>query len=137
MENRPQKAEGFIGWRSPDGKLEVRDVCGKNKHNQTLYKVTCTECSKDKELFPDGYFVSTKGNLVRGRKPCGCSLYKWEDWQYLTLARRAGEKKGFIVHGFSEEFQGYQTKLNLECLKDEYKWIASTHLKCERGLPPT
>ena len=63
--------------------------------------------------------------LLRGKKPCGCSNKPaWEDWQYLILARRAGEKKGFIVHGFAEEFKNHKTKLDLECLKDGHKWTA-------------
>lgn len=127
-ENRKkqQKAAGFIGWKSSDGKLEVIGIAGKDKWEVSLFKVTCTECSKDKELFPDGYFISRKGNLVNGQKPCGCSKrLKWEGWQYLILARRTGEKKNFIVHGFSEEFKNAHTKLNLECLKDGHKWVAS------------
>ena len=64
--------------------------------------------------------------MKTGRKPCGCSdSPKWKDWQYLILARRAGEKKGFIVHGFAENFKGRDTKLNLECLKDGHKWVTS------------
>ena len=55
----PQKPEDFIGWKSPDGKLEVIGIIGKQGTN-TVYKVTCTECCKDKELFPSGYFVATK-----------------------------------------------------------------------------
>ena len=82
---KQQKAEDFIGWKSKDGRLEVIGIIEKSKH--TKFKVTCTECSKDKELFPDGYFVSQKDNLVRGKKPCGCSRCKWFDWQYLILAR--------------------------------------------------
>ena len=78
--------DDFIGWKSPDGKLEVIRIIEKSKH--TTFKVTCTECSKDKELFPDGYFVSTKYNLKADKKPCGCSVYKWEDWQYLVLLNR-------------------------------------------------
>ena len=115
-----EKPEDFIGETFNDGKLKVIGMFGK-RGTTTLYKVTCIECSKDPELFPLGYFVSTKGNLVRGQKPCGCSMYKWEDWQFLILARRAGEKKGFIVHGFAEEFKNAHTKLNLECLKDGHK----------------
>ncbi len=121
-----QKPEDFIGWKSPDGRLEVIGIAGKQGTN-TTFKVTCTECSKDKELFPDGYFVSTKSNLINGQKPCGCSNSpKWLDWQFLILARRAA-KDCFIVHGFSEPFKNSYTKLNLECLKDGYKWTASTH----------
>ena len=120
-----QKPEDFVGWKSEDGRLEVIGIHGK-QGNITTFKVTCTECSKDKELFPDGYFVSTKGRLNAGQKPCGCAFNpKWEDCQYLILASRVGEKKGFIVHGFVEEFKNQKTKLNLECLKDGYKWTAS------------
>ena len=124
-EKKREKAEDFIGWKSSDGKLEVIGIHGK-QGNKTTFKVTCTECSKDRELFPDGYFVNQKCSLVNGTKPCGCSNKpKWFDWQYLILARRAGEKKGFIVHGFAEPFKNAYTKLNLECLKDGHKWTAS------------
>lgn len=122
MKKRYEKAEDFIGWKSPDGKLEVVGIIEKSKH--TTFKVTCTECSKDKALFPDGYFVSQKGDLVRGRKPCGCSKKpEWFDWQYLILARRVAKDR-FIVLGFAEEFKNQKTKLNLECLKDGHKWSA-------------
>ena len=125
VEKKGSKSKDFIGWKSPDGKLEVIGIAGYKK-TVAVFKVTCTECSKDKELFPDGYFVSVKGSLVRGCKPCGCSKSpRWEDWQYLILARRAGKKKNFVVRGFAEEFKNAYTKLNLECLKDDHKWTAS------------
>lgn len=127
-----QKPEDFIGWRSPDGKLEVIGIAGKRGTN-TLFKVTCTECSKDKELFPTGYFVSMKGDLGRRRKPCGCAKTpKWKDWQFLILARRAAKDR-FVVHGFAEEFKNAHTKLNLECLKDGYKWVASSNNVINKG----
>ena len=143
-----EKAEDFIGWKSPDGKLEVVGIADETgKKGRKLFKVTCTECSKDKELFPDGYFVSTKHHLIRGSKPCGCSKWpKWKNWQFLILARRAGEKKGFIVHGFAEPFKNAHTELNLECLKDGHKWTASINnvnnqgvgcLKCSKKYRPT
>ena len=147
VQNKYKKAKDFIGWKSCDGKLEVIGIAGKDEWNVTLFKATCTQCSKDPELFPDGYFVSKKGNLIRGSKPCGCSNNpKWKDWQFLVLARREGEKKGFIVHGFAEEFHGQNTKLNLECLKDSHKWTASIYniinsgrgcSKCSNKYRPT
>lgn len=128
-----QKAEDFIGWKSPDGKLNVIGIADKPKRGITLFKVTCTECSKDKELFPAGYFVSTKGHLINGKKPCGCSkIPKWKDWQFLILARRAAKGR-FIVHGFSEGFKNQNTKLNLECLKDGYKWTTSISKIVNKG----
>ena len=139
-----EAAEDFIGWKSPDGKLEVVGIIEKSKH--TTFKVTCTECSKDPELFPDGYFVSQKWNLVKEIKPCGCGKnVRWKDWQFLILARRAAKGR-FIVHGFAEEFHGKKTKLNLECLKDGYKWITSIDgiinmgsgcPKCAGNIKPT
>ena len=128
-----QKPEDFIGWKSPDGKLEVIGIYGKDKRGGALFKVTCTECSKDPELFPDGYFVITKGHLKSGRKPCGCSKSpKWKDWQYLIMASRAAKGR-FIVHGFYGEFKNHKTKLNLECLKDEHKWTAILDNIINRG----
>lgn len=128
-----QKPEDFIGETFNNGKLEVIGIAGK-QGRATTFKVTCTECSKDPELFPDGYFVSQKGNLVNCQKPCGCSTYKWEDWQFLILAHRAGEKKGFIVHSFTEEFKNQNTKLSLECLKDGHKWTASISNIINKGM---
>ena len=137
IKNKREKAEDFIGWKSDDGKLEVVDIAGKLGKSIT-FKVTCMECSKDKELFPDSYFVSIKGNLLKGAKPCGCSKSpKWYDWQFLILARRAGEKKGFTVHGFAEPFKNAHTRLSLECLKDGHKWNLSINsvLNKNRGCP--
>lgn len=126
FENKKKRGavEDFIGWKSPDEKLEVIGIAGK-QGRITTFKVTCTECSKDPELFPDGYFVSAKGNLVRGKKPCGCGKnVRWKSWQYLILAKRAAKSR-FIVHGFAEEFKNHKTKLSLECLKDGHRWTAS------------
>lgn len=123
IKQKREKPEDFIWWKSPDGKLEVVGIAGK-LGKDTTFKVTCTECSKDTELFPLGYFVSLKQHLVNGAKPCSCSKKpKWFDWQFLILARRAAKGR-FIVHCFAEEFKGNKTKLNLECLKDGNKWTA-------------
>ena len=125
LKKKKPKPEDFIGETFNDGKLMVVGVAERLPSN-TKYYVTCTECSKDKELFPDEYFISTRGSLKNDQFPCGCSFNpKWKDWQFLILARRVGEKKGFVVHGFVGEFKYSNTKLNLECLKDGYKWIAS------------
>ena len=51
-----QKPEDFIGETFNNGKLEVVGIHGKQGRAIT-FKVICTECSKDPELFPDGYFV--------------------------------------------------------------------------------
>lgn len=121
-----EKSSDFIGWKSKDGKLEVVGIHGK-QCGVVNFKVVCAECSKDPELFPDNYFISTKRNLIKGKKPCGCSKQpRWLPFQYLILARRKAKDR-FIVHGLNEEFRGKNTKLDLECLKDGYKWTASIH----------
>jgi hypothetical protein len=119
-----QKAEDLIGSTFNNGKLKVIGIEGKTKSFNKIFKVTCTECSKDPELFPLGYFKTTKRKLELGIIPCGCSkAHRWEPFQYLTLARRAGEGR-FTVHSFTEKFKGVHTKVNLECIKDGYKWSA-------------
>lgn len=131
--NKREKPEDFIGWKSEDGLLEVVDMYGKQGTN-AIYKVICHKCKEDKELFPLGYFITTKGNLLRGRKPCGCSKKtNWNKEQYLVLSRRAGKGR-FIVHGYAEEYHGQKTKLNLECLIDGHKWIASLNNIINSGI---
>lgn len=125
VRKKREKPEDFIGWKSEDGELEVIGIAGRTGkyNNVALFKVTCTECSKDKELFPDGYFVSTKGSLLNGLKPCGCSKSaRWTPDQFIIRVRRLSEGR-FIVHGFAEEFKNAHTKLDLECLKDGHRWI--------------
>lgn len=51
------KAEDFIGWKSHNGTLEVIGVAGKQGY-KTLYKVTCTECSKDLSYFLMGILLA-------------------------------------------------------------------------------
>lgn len=132
MKKKKESAEEFVGWKSEDGLLEVIDICGK-QGSITTFKVICHRCKEDRELFPQGYFVSTKGSLVNGRKPCKCSKKpEWNQEQYLVLARRAAKDR-FIVHGFAEEFHGHKTKLNLECSVDGYKWSASINNVVSKG----
>lgn len=91
-EKQKKKPEDFVGEIFNNGKLRVIGIHGKGNRYQTLYRVTCTECSKDPELFPEGYFISTKGNLLKGQIPCGCAKSpRWEGWQWLIRARRAAE----------------------------------------------
>ena len=129
-----QKPEDFVGETFNNGKLKVIGISDYTvDRGRAVFKVTCTECSKDKELFPEGYFNVVKSSLLAGSIPCGCSkTTKWEDWQYLILSRRAGEGR-FIVHGFAEKFKGSKTKLNLECLKDGHRWSTAISNIIYRG----
>lgn len=86
--------------------------------NHKYYVVKCSECSKDSELFGDGIFRIFKDNLKVGNLPCGCALNpKWTEDQYKIRANSTCKEKGYIFHGFAEEFKGTMTKLKLECPK--------------------
>ena len=136
MKKKKEKPEDFIGWKSEDGKLEVVGIAERFT-SHTRYYVTCTECSKDPELFPDGYFISTRGSLRNGTKPCGCSeRHIWKASQYLLLARREAKGK-YIVHGFVEDFKGNETKVKCECSTDGYTWEVKLYhlISSKSGCP--
>ena len=125
MTNKNQKAEDFVGWKSDDGLLEAVEILPREPYRCATYKVICTKCSKDKELFPDGYFVSTKGNLVKGRKPCGCSKkYNWSKDQYIIKLNRVWKGKIKIL-GFVGEFSDINSKVSCQCELEGHVWEAS------------
>lgn len=105
IKKKREKAEGFVGWVSPDGNLKVVELIEKSKNSK--YKVICKVCSEDKELFPLGYFISTKQHLLNGCKPCGCSKKpEWKDWQFLILAKRVATTNNFNIVGLAQGFFG-------------------------------
>ena len=80
--------------------------CGK-------YVVSCDICSADKELFRDVDMVITKGHLLRGSKPCGCSgNTKWSDYQSNLRVEREILAAGFtgrlVSKGGSRRKDNYQ-----------------------------
>lgn len=145
IKKKQQKAEDFIGWKSKDNNLEVTGIVGRYDGGNATFKVICKICSQDPELFPLGYFISTRQALEDGGKPCGCSYSpRWEDWQVLLRVKRFVGTR-FIINGFAEEFHGYHTKLDCECPIDGYKWTPTVGKartgqgcpKCAGIVPPT
>ena len=121
MKKKYEISEKFIGWKSEDGLLEVVGIHGK-QGKITTFKVICHKCKEDKELFPDGYFVSYKSSLIIDQKPCGCSKnHRWTKDQYLVLAKRVAYGR-FIVHGFDEI---ETNKFSCECTKHNHMWKVS------------
>ena len=118
--NKYEKAEDFIGWKSEDGKLEVVGIHGK-QGTFTLFKVSCSECSEDSELFPEKYFTCYKSTLVGGYKPCGCGKNtRWEPWQFrLKAKRQLGDFVNFTEVG---KYSGSRTKLRCVCTVDGKVW---------------
>lgn len=82
------------------------------------YLCKCEECSKDPELFGDGYFYSTKAHLKIGQLPCGCGKApRWNEDQALIVLRRELEKDNFLFLEVQGNYKGTQTKYIFSCPK--------------------
>ena len=115
------RSEDMVGKTYNNGNLRVVEI-HETRNGKTYFKVVCSKCSVDKELFPLGYFVTSKDHINRGVIPCGCSKTpRWCQEQYLILVNRV-VKSRFLVHGFSEGFHGKDTKLKCECPSDNHIW---------------
>lgn len=123
FKKKPQKPEEFIGRTFNDGKLKVVGIHGKGSGYTAMFRIECEICSKDKELFPLGYFVSSKSDLVKGQIPCGCSRRpRWNKDQWIIRASRVGKQKGFDVVGYVDEFTDCTTKIRCRCIHDGCEW---------------
>ncbi len=82
--------------------------------NLKKYKVYCSKCSMDTELFP--ILEATKANMDKGSFPCECGgSPKWTEPQYLVRISRLSKAKGLNFKGFSGKYKGNKTKLLLNC----------------------
>lgn len=105
-----------------DKQLVVIGWCDKRKTNNKMYLVKCEACSLDPELYGDGYFKATKGNLKSGRLPCGCSrIHKWSKDQYSTLCHRVAQQLGYEFIGFEGDWLMRLSKVVLKC-KEHGEW---------------
>lgn len=122
--SKREKPEELIGKFFNNGKLKVVGIMEKElRGGPALFKVVCSVCSNDPELFPDGYFLIRKGCLEAGLIPCGCGKhYKWKEWQYLLKADRAAKVKNFTVNGIVTAFNGVHTKISCKCNIDSHEW---------------
>ena len=101
-----------------EGQLEVVGWSGRDKWSNKFYILKCNKCSKDSELFGEGYFRSLKGNLVNGAVPCGCSkIPKWSKEQFAVLCSRKAKELGYTFLGFVGEWKGAHTKIKVLCEK--------------------
>lgn len=109
---------------------QVTVIGWKGRSNSTKYYIVkCSRCAKDPELYGNGVFRIPFGSLNKGSYPCGCSKSPtYSEYQYKILIERKCKEKGYIFHGFSEDFKRQETKLKLECPKHGM-WY-STNAKC-------
>lgn len=119
----------FVGtqFQTPKGGvLTVTGVAGKDRNRNTVFSLECSVCSKDTELFPDG-FINVKGDLVRGKVPCGCAKNpRWTQSQFETLVKRRCTEKGYQFLGFVGEWKGKDTYLKLHNTSNGNTWESAT-----------
>ena len=119
--------DDFIGRTfGENNQVEVVGWFGERRGNGKLYTVKCSECTKDPELFGDGYFKSTKSHLLAGSIPCGCSKkVAWSEAQQLIRVQRVCVKKNIRFISAIDGFKGNKSVLRLECLQDGHVWETS------------
>ena len=109
--------DDFIGQTFPTQKGGLLTVVGDNglTRYKKKYKLTCSICSLDTELFPD-LFESPKGHLVNGQVPCGCSKKpKWKPFQVEIIARRLCVEAGYEFLGFHDGYKNQRSKFSYNC----------------------
>lgn len=100
-----------------EGQLQVIGHDG-GKGGKKYYILSCSKCSQDSGLFGDGIFKSLKGNLMKGRVPCGCSKsIKWDREQYHVLCSRKASDIGCVFLGFVGVWKAQNTKIKMACEK--------------------
>lgn len=111
--------DDFIGQTFPTPKGGVLTVVGDNglKGDKNRYKVTCSICSLDTELFPD-LFYCVKSKLVNGQCPCGCAFNpKWKESQVeIRIKRKLSQEGDDKFCGWvGEKYQNNNTKAIIFC----------------------
>lgn len=89
------------------------------RNGSRIYVLYCHICAQDPELFGEGYFWSTKYNLIKTKIiPCGCSKkMHWTKEQYSILCSRKAKELGFTFKGFDGEWLNRDTRVILHCEK--------------------
>lgn len=89
--------------------------------------LTCSICSKDTELFPEGSIKSHINSLKRGSTPCGCSKRPfWDKRQYTVRVNRLCTERGFNFLGFVGEWKGIQTRIKVHNPESNNTWQSMT-----------
>jgi len=110
-----------------DGQLAVIGWSGRDNFGAKMYVLKCNNCSKDTELFGEGYFSRKKGRLINMKSiPCGCSdRSDWSIPQYKTLCSRKADEIGYKFLDFIEPWNGCGTGIILNC-KEHGEWVTGT-----------
>lgn len=104
--------EDFIGTELTTKASSVYKIVGVNnfKGSNRKYKIDCSVCSVDIELFPEIW--ARKGDIVSGKLACGCALNPaWNDDQYEILCKRRAKTLGVSFIGFTDISVTNKTKV--------------------------
>ena len=114
------EVNNFIGTEFINKKGNILKVVGldegREKSGEKKYRVTCSECSKDTELFPQGYFVITKSNLVAGKSPCWCTKPTPDLRQAEIIVNRKLDKDKYeYINILKDETKAHPYTITLRC----------------------
>ncbi|QQG34015.1 meiotically up-regulated protein 113 [Aeromonas phage ZPAH1] len=115
---------GYILKKDDLRTIEVIEFVGYDKNMKNkYYKIICSLCSKDQELFYKDFIMSSS-NIKKGRIPCGCSSCpNWDETQTKVLVTRKSNNRFYV--GDYDSYIGRNTKVNLTCIKCNHKWKPS------------
>lgn len=109
--------EDFLSTgKFPKGtKLSKSDVLDKNGW-KPFWNVFCPICSTDQYVIAglcSGVFLGHRANLIRGWKPCRCSVgYRWSEEQYIY---RINNETSYTFVRWAEDFAANSTKTVVYC----------------------
>jgi hypothetical protein len=87
------------------------------------YKVFCSVCSKDPEMFGEGIFLSALGSLKNSNIPCGCSKgARLTNEQYSIKTLRECFARDYTFLSVVGDWNGIYTRVLLRCNKDNFQW---------------
>lgn len=109
--------DDFIGETfGENDQVKVLGWFGEKSGSNKKYTVECSICKQDPELFGDGRFLITKGKLLIGRLPCGCSeAPRWTKEQYQIRIIRECIKDDFQFLGWTGEYKGVDSRILVSC----------------------
>lgn len=80
------------------------EKCGRS----TKHLVECSNCSLDKELFPEPFKI-LYNKLLNGQSPCGCNKYTYSERQVRLMIERKCATLGHRFLGFRGKFINMRT----------------------------
>lgn len=129
--------DDFIGKIfGSQGQLEVISISHKRDADYVaLYKVHCSICANDTEMFGNGDFAITKMSLRTGSLPCGCSPSpKYTTEQHKILLKRLCKNKNYSIEDYPDKIIS-TTNFTIKCnlCNDSWKTNASRLFRQGQG----